>query len=252
MKRLIFLLMLIILFPCFFSFAYTQPRIHKPLSDRYQDYDTQMQYFLAKSKMQKKTGWMLFGSGMAVNLIGTSIYSNNQGGEAGLNIISGISEAGIISGIAFFFASAKNKERAQLIYFTKNVETANSEEIRLRYLREASEYFKSKSRGNLAAAIVLSAAGAACITGGVVIIHNANDRNNVVELFGDAFAGTMLFVSGIGIGAFSIPFYIKSARQRRTAEMILRTGRIPHPVITSSPPFNTGRYYYSAGIRISL
>lgn len=251
MKRLLpaFLISALLSF-CFSFYSFAQVYNNDPGSKAVHDYDEQIQYLLTKSKKQKKTGWILFGSGMAVNLIGSSIYSNSQGNNAGVSIVSGISSASVFSGIAFFFAAARTKEKAQQLYYEKNVKTATSEEMRQRYLQEANSYFMAKAKGNTTAAVLLTSLGAAFTISGIIILKNAEHSEGFLEIFNNSFTGSLLFVTGISMAVASIPFYVKASRQRRVARMILETGQIPHPSITTAPQININHQYVSLGIHI--
>lgn len=222
-----------------------------PLTQKNFNFDQKIQKFTIKSKQQKKTAWILLGGGLAVNTLGSVLLGNSTGSSGSAATLTEIGSLATIASIPFFFASSKNKNKAQLYYFAKNISLAPTDSIRHIYLEDAEEYFKSKAASNRITAIILSGGGAALLLAGV--LYQPRDRGDVAsQLFEDFAVQPLLIVSGISMGVMSIPFYVRAGKHSRTAKMILRTGRIPDPELGFAPTFHAGKHYVAVGFNVQL
>lgn len=213
------------------------------------NFDDQINLYLNKSHKQKKIAWILLGSGAAINVIASSFSNNNQNGES---IFTSIGTLAITASIPLFSAASKNKNKAQLAYFGKNVKMAVSDSMKQIYLHEAVGYYKTRSTTNFTTAIVLTAIGGGFIVAGFTRTgrDSYNSAGDVVE---DLLLSPLLVVAGAAVALTSISFYIKGAHLRNTSKLILRTGRIPNPAFSSvSPSIHTGGRYVAVGIRFQL
>ena len=104
MKHFILLVNLLLLCNCLFS----QPNTKD--------------YFLQKSKIQKKTAWILLGTGAGAVLI-EGIADNSKGGT-GQSLTGGIMTLGGIicslTSIPFFISSSKNKRKGMALTINRN------------------------------------------------------------------------------------------------------------------------------------
>lgn len=247
------LFLLIVLFTSisFESFAQIDSLIH----DRYStsNIDNQIDHYLKKSRNQKKLAWIFLGGGLGLNLIGSSLATSNYRSDyTGYDVISGIGSLAAYGSIPLFFASSKNKNKAQILYFQKSMTNAATDSLRRIYAEDAAEYFNSKARANTTAAIVMTAVGTAMIIGGAVAISNNNSDGTVNDFFNDAFAGPLLVVTGVVVDLVSIPFYVRAARHRNNAKMIMKTGRMPTVGVGAVTPTIHSDRYVAVGIAIQL
>lgn len=243
-RKTLFLLSIFIFF--FLGKASAQINENYPKQFSREKFDEQMDYYLNKREIQNKYASMLLGGGLVVNIIGITVADNHPGADEVLSSIGGFATA---ASILLFSAASKNKNKAQMVYFQKNIAMAASDSLKKLYLGNAVEYFNAKARGNTTAAIVLSILGGGLI---VVGVASFNQFDNIEGIFSDLLLTPLFILSGISLGLISIPFYVKGTHFKRTANMILRTGRIPNPGIGSIAPFvRTGRYV-AIGIKIQL
>ncbi len=245
------LLLLIVLFAfiSFESFAQIS-------NDQYSstNIDNQINHYLKKSKNQKKLAWIFLGGGLVGNVVFSSMANsrNYEDTRSGPSVLYGISGLAMISSIPLFMASSKNKDNAQLLTFQKNIAAATSDSMKHMYVEQALDYYKGKEKGNKVAAIVLTSAGAAMILGGLLTNVDHNSEDGIFGNFFEQGFRTAMIVSGAGVAALSIPFYVKAAKFKNSAKMILRTGNIPSVEIGKvSPSIHSGRYV-ALGIAIQL
>lgn len=206
-------------------------------------FDSQIKHFQLKSKKQKNLAWILLGSSVVISAVSSSTdgYGNVNNNEA-LAVIANVAS---IASIPMFFSASNNKNKAQLIRFQKEIAFASSDSMKKYYTQDAAEYFLGKASGNTTAAVILSAVGGALIVAGI----SHNTRN---DYFTDDIIKVLYTAAGITIGGLSIPFYVRASNLRRTANVILRTGRIPRTDVSSiSPVVNVGQYV-AVGIRVHL
>lgn len=247
----LFLLLIFIITITAESFAQIDILPHERFSQT--NFDNQINHYLKKSRNQKRLAWIFLGGGMAVNLVGSSLaYSSNSMDPSGYEVISGIGGLATYASIPLFFASSKNKNKAQLLYFQKSIAHASTDSIRRIYVEDAAEFFKGKARTNTTTAILLTAVGTAAIIGGAIAISKNNADDGLDEFVVDVYTGPLLVVTGIVVDLVSIPFYVRAARHRNIAKMIMRTGRIPNIGVGAvTPTINTGRYV-AVGVAIQL
>lgn len=214
-------------------------------------FDEQINVLLKKSNKQKKFEWIFLGGGLALNVISTSIADAGTEENSGVEVLSGLSGIATIGSIPLFFAASRNKNKAQFLYFKKNFTLATSDSVRKIYLEDATEYFSGKARANTTTAIIISVVGGALVIAGIAFSAN-NGQDDTVGFFDLDFAGLAFIASGVSVGALSIPFYVRGGRLKRTAKMILRTGRFPTMEFGNiSPTIRMGRQL-SIGIAVQL
>ena len=107
--------------------AQKQSESTKNLSDR----DLGL-YYLKQSKTQKTIGWVLLGSGLVMELIGSAqynedLFSEGSDGEA-LMLIGSLST---IASVPLFIMGAKNKGRAEILLRNQNIPLTHSSGSRL-------------------------------------------------------------------------------------------------------------------------
>ena len=112
MKNLILFLVLI------FIFQLTQSQETEPLSE--QSNQEMYDFYISKSKKQKKTGWILLGSGVVATGAGLLIASNSNvlsddGGFASGSLLVLAGTLTTISSIPVFIISGSNKRKAKAI-----------------------------------------------------------------------------------------------------------------------------------------
>ncbi len=213
--------------------------------------DNQIQSFQLKSKRQKTLGWILLGGGLGLNIIGSSVQNGDVDGTSNAGqILAGVGGASIIASIPVFFSSSKNKNRAQMVYFQKNIDLAQSDSSRRIILDDAIRYFKSKESSNKITAIVLSAAGAGFLIGGITM--SPKDNSDVFSGIFNDFFKSLLIISGATYGILSIPFYVRAAEHRHTANSIIKNGRVPDPVLSISPTMHAGTNYFALGFKMNF
>jgi hypothetical protein len=88
------------------------------------DHDLGM-YYLKKSKKQKAIAWISLAGGLAMSIIGTSMYNNsiwedNNSGTAG-EVLAYTGTALTIVSIPLFIGGAKNKGRAEILLRNENI-----------------------------------------------------------------------------------------------------------------------------------
>lgn len=214
-------------------------------------FNEQINHYLKKSKNQKTLAWIFLGGGLVINTVGQSLlysdYEMNSGGEA----LSSIGSLATIASIPLFFAGSKNKHKAQLVFFKKEFAMAGSETERKAIIDEAGDYFTGKARANTTTGIVLNAAGAAFVIGGIALA-GGNDSNDQGWVFGDEFLGAAYIGAGIVVAAVSIPFYVRAAHHKRTAKMILKSGRFPTMEVGTIRPLLKAGKQVELGVAFQL
>ena len=115
--------------------------LSKPSLSQSNEFSKFSHSYLEKSKRQKKTGWILLGSGLTSFVVGTIIVGENVpdndpyciysncGGNGGA-VMMAVGAAASVTSIPFFIASGKNRRRAaelsvvpgsiRVPYFTMN------------------------------------------------------------------------------------------------------------------------------------
>ena len=211
-------------------------------------FDQQINHYFERGKKQKKIAWILLGGGMVLNAASSGLVANSSGNTSGYEFLSSIGSLATTASIPLFFSASGNKNKGQLVYFEKNVAMASSDSLKKVYLEDAVEYFSAKARGNTTTAIIFSAVGGAFIVAGIAQAGS----DNYSFLFSNELATLLLVASGISFGVASIPFYIRGSHLKRTANAILRTGRIPKADFSSISTSQYGGQFVALGIRISL
>lgn len=229
---------------CFFLFSYLNQACAQVIDTSdfpaiRKGYDRQIQLYLAKSHSQKTTAWLLLGGGAAASVLGSAIASNSNmdnytAGET-IATLGGIAE--LIS-IPVFFASSKNKNRANQITFQKNIDLAESDAEREKWTQEAAFYFRERAAANRIPAIVLSAAGAGFIIGGIAA-HRRGSEDPFTAIVDNAASYTLI-AAGITTGLLSIPFYVRASSHKNTMERILRGGKVWNPELSLIPMLSYG------------
>lgn len=212
-----------------------------------QKFDLEMKHFLSKSKKQKTTAWLLLGGGIVLNSIGSANDVDAYGNSRGYQVMSTIGGLATIGSIPLFFASSKNKNKAQLAFYGRNMALAATDSIRKIYLDDAFEYLDGKAQGNKTTAIILSAVGGAFVIAGIAVASGGSSDD---FLFDRQLSAALYTSSGIVFGLLSIPFYVRAGQLHRTANGILRTGRLPGASLSQISPYINVGQYAEVGIRV--
>lgn len=214
--------------------------------------ENQINAYMKKSRSQKKIAWILLGGGMGLYIVSASVIKDDpMGNNSGIAVISGVSGLATIGSIPLFFAASRNKNKAQLLSFKKGFEMATTDNDRKIYLDDATDYFSGKAKANSTTGIVLTALGGATVIAGLIISGN-DESDGFSNAVNDLVISPAYIVMGICFGALSIPFYVRAARLKRTAKMILKTGRFPTMELGYfSPTIRMGRQL-SIGIAVQL
>lgn len=214
-----------------------------------QKFDEQIDHFLKKSKNQKTIAWVLLGGGTLLNGVGSNLADNNfPENYNGYQLLSSIGELASLASIPLFFSASKNQNKAHLVDFEKDFHFATSDSMRKIVIQDASEYFSAKAKSNTTTGIVLSALGGGLIIAGIIESGNHRDDD---YFFGDL--DELIYITGgVVLGAISIPFYIRGANLKRTANVILKTQRIPKSKLTTSSGLSSGPQMVAVGIMIPL
>lgn len=251
MKNLLLVSMIFIFGMLFSGSAFSQ------LYSRTEDFsnpkrlEDQLQVYLLKSKKQKTTAWILLGGGVLASSVASSISVNSVNNESTAGVIQTLSGLAELASVPFFFASSKNKNKARMLGFQLELLEANSDDEKKIILDDAAQYFTSKAGTNRTTAIVLSVSGGALVVAGLATVGR-NNRDDYDRVVNDFLVGPLLISAGISFAALSIPFYVRAAHLKRTANSIISTGRIPRPDMTLSPSLKFGNNYVGVGLNIQL
>lgn len=212
----------------------------------------QIQLYLNKSKKQNRIGWILLGGGFGTSVIGNSL-TNYTGADGKRNnggaVLTTIGGAAIIASIPVFLAASRNRNRARLASLKMEIDAAPTDSIRHIYIENAVNYNRKRSRGNLTAAVILTAAGATVFTTGLLFKSHRDAGGYWVD---EVLGRPLLLGTGLTIGALSIPFYIKAAQYKKDMQFLITTSRVPSPEFSSSPIIGTGNKYLALGLKISF
>ena len=187
MKNAIIFLSLLIFTLESFGQAQTSPEISK-------------EFYLKKSKSQKKIGWILLGTGLGIAAAGSAVLIGvEHGGEYGveggplLAVGSGIA----LSSIPFFISSSSNRRKAGI----------------------SNESYLQKSRSQKKTAWILLGTGLGIAAVGTVVqIANRDNWD---------FTGAAVAVGGGVVALTSIPFFISSnGNKKRAASVVISNQKI--------------------------
>lgn len=212
------------------------------MSHRYED---QIQHYLLKNKNQKRLAWIFLGGGALLNAVASSANSNGDNISA-QGIISGVGGLAEIASIPLFFSAAKNRDRARLVNFQKNIASAASDSLRQIYVDDAVSYFRGKASSDRVTAFVLSGIGTGMLIAGA--FHGTNEN----DFFLNNWFSAMMIITGVTADLISIPFFVRAGSNSRLAKDILRKGSVPDPKFVLYPSIQSGHKYLMMGIHIPL
>lgn len=173
-------------------------------------------YYTQKSKRSKALGYSLFGGGLLLGIIGTSVavgdvFDNNNNSNEGLAVATFlIGSASMIASWPVLASGAKHKGRAEMLYM--NPDPTKTGDL-------ASMYKKKATTNSI---IAWALVGNAIL---LPIILGSNEYNETQS--------TISTIAALG-GFASIPFFMEAAKNKGRVSILSRTEHVPTSYINGS------------------
>jgi len=192
-----------------------------------QEFTPNKEYYLQKSKKEKKSAFIILGIGMATTVTGVLVYANNKDYHdlaydyrslGRLTTVVGI--VWTSASIPLFIKSAKNKKKA--IDFDSSptqIPNIQNQTSSLDAVVRTREYYLEKSKKDKKIAWILLGAGITSITIGALLSDNEDPNQKGFS------PGRTLGIAGGGMLWVSVPFFIEAGKHKKKAATLALESR---------------------------
>lgn len=113
-------MLIIITSTLFYQFGYSQQKLKDSLTNR-NDYESG-KYYLKQSKQQKTIGWVLFGAGATLMIVGSHKMANDLSSKSADGEVLALGGLLLsVASIPVFLSAAKNKGKAKILLSNQNI-----------------------------------------------------------------------------------------------------------------------------------